>query len=198
MNIKDIKAGMLILFKARKENERDDFRLALTDYDKTSEMVFCKRVFRFNEYDKHDRGTYVQLVDYDTDKKFNSKGICYDIHELYVDCDAIDNITKYESRKSDDGEFDDTVIIVTDSISRAVINVVNIFGDCNLGSDSTLIIPISAIENTSVKESLAELSKLYIEIEKLCAKARADELDVMKEIVSRTFFSNRKYHDKEC
>ena len=197
MNIKDIKAGMLILFKARDEDDDNRIVLALTNYDKTANMVFCRRIVRRRECTEHCHGPYIQLAE--NGSPSDSTTCFLKAHELYVDCDAIDNITKHERRMSDDGEFDDSVIIMNETlISQDVINAVNIFSDCHLSSDSILIIPNSAIENTSVKESLAELSKLYIEIEKLCAKARADELDVMKEIVSRTFFSDYKYHDIEC
>lgn len=197
MNIKDIKAGMLILFKARDEDERNKIKLALSDYDRTANMVFCRNVVRRSECKKYPHGPYIQLAENGSP---NDNTICYlHAHELYVDCDAINNITKSESRMSDDGEFDDDVIIMNETvISHDVINAVNIFGDRKLGSDSILIIPNSAVENPSVKESLAELSKIYTEINELCTKARVEELDVMKEIVSRTFFSNLKYHDKEC
>lgn len=196
MNIKDIKAGMLILFKAKDEDDDNRIVLALTDYDKTANMVFCRKVVRRSEWG-YCHGPYIQLAE-NGNPNAKTTGYPY-AYKLYVDCDGINNITKHESRMSADGEFDDSVIIMNETpISQDVINAVNILSDCKLGSDSILIIPNSAIENTSVKESLAELSKLYIEIEKLSAKVRAGELDVMKEIVSRTFFSDLKYHDIEC
>lgn len=197
MNIKDIKAGMLILFKARNENESNEIKLALSDYDRTANMVFCRNVVKLSECKKYPHGPYIQLAENGSP---NDNTIWYlYAHELYVDCDAINNITKSESRMSDDGEFDDDVIIMNETvISQDVINAVNIFGDRELGSDSILIIPNSAVENPSVKESLKDLSKIYTEINELCTEARADELNVMKEIVSRTFFSNHKCHDKEC
>lgn len=197
MNIKDIKAGMLILFKARNENESNEIKLALSDYDKTANMVFCRNVVKLSECKKYPHGPYIQLAENGSP---NDNTIWYlHAHELYVDCDAINNITKSESRMSDDGEFDDDVIMMNETvISHDIINAVNIFSDCELGSDSILIIPNSAVENPSVKESLKDLSKIYTEINELCTEARAEELDVMRDIVSRTFFSNHKYHDKEC
>lgn len=199
MNIKDIKAGMLILFKARKdkENEKDDLRLALTDYDKTSKMVFCRRVFRYSSYDKYDRGTYIQLVDAGSDKNI-FKGYYYNAYELYADCDAIHNITQHESRMSEDGEFDDTVSIVAEGISQAVIDAIHIFSGYRLGSDSALIVPNKAVENDCVEESLHELSKIYKDMDKLYSKKRVEEFHVMKEIVNRTFFCNHYKQREEC